>query len=221
MNMIGLLFFAIALNIDAFLIAVSYGIRKIKIPLLSLLILSGVSMAAISLSMLTGGALARLLPQIIANYLGGLILIGLGVQIIWEQNREKVSAPDNRAAVSAALESKPAPLVKLSLVKLPFALFQSPELVDLDHSGTIMGWEAFLLGMTLALDAAGAGLAVALQGYSIVLTALFAGGGQLVFTRWGLYWGARIGAMSWGKTVSLLAGGMIMLLGLLKIGDWF
>jgi putative sporulation protein YtaF len=218
MMMIGLLFFAVALNIDAFLIAVSYGLRKIKIPPFSLLILSGVSMAAISLSMLTGRVLARLLPRVVANYLGGLILSGLGMQVIWERNREKASSSNNVRADSATLERKAEPV---PLVKLPFALFQTPELVDLDHSGTILGWEAFLLGMTLALDAAGAGLAVALQGYSIILTALFVGGGQLAFTRWGLYWGARINAMSWGKVVSLFAGGIIMLFGLLKIGDWF
>jgi putative sporulation protein YtaF len=218
MKMIGLIFFAIALNIDTLMIAVSYGLRKIKIPWNSLLILSGVSMAAISLSMLMGQMLAQLMPQVFAHYLGGFILICLGMQVILECGQEKVA----EANLNGESSSDPdAGQWRLPLIKLPFALFKEPELVDLDHSGTILGWEAFLLGMTLALDAAGAGLAVALQGYSIWLTALFVGGGQLLFTRWGLYWGAKVSTASWGKLVATISGLILVLLGLLKVLRFF
>jgi putative Mn2+ efflux pump MntP len=77
------------------------------------------------------------------------------------------------------------------------------------------------LGMTLALDASGAGLAVALQGYDIGMTALFVGGGQLIFTRWGLYWGSKLNAAGWGRRASIGAGMILMLFGLLKLGQWF
>jgi putative sporulation protein YtaF len=214
MKMIGLVFFAVALNIDALMIAVLYGLRKIKIPWDSLLILSGVSMAAICLSMLLGRLIAQLMPQAFANYLGGFILICLGMQVIFECGQGKDANPSLTKVSSGNLD---AGQLQLPLLKLPFALFKEPELVDLDHSGTILGWEAFLLGMTLALDAAGAGLAVALQGYSIWLTALFVGGGQLLFTRWGLYWGAKVSATSWGRAAAIIAGLILVLFGLLKV----
>jgi putative sporulation protein YtaF len=218
MRMIGLIFFAIALNIDALVIAVTYGLRKITIPWLSLLILSGVSMAAISLSMLAGQALARLMSKVVAQYLGGLILIGLGVQVIMEHDRDRETSPQLKSLDFGEAEEGH---FDLPLVKLPFALFKKPELVDLDHSGTIIGWEAFLLGTTLALDAAGAGLAVALQGYNIWLTALFVGSFQLLFTRWGLYWGTKLNTAGWGKWAAIGAGVVLMLFGFLKMGLWF
>jgi putative sporulation protein YtaF len=213
MKMLGLVFFAITLNIDALMIAVSYGLRKIEVPWTSLLILSGVSMAALSLSMLIGQALAQLVPQVFANYLGGFVLICLGIQVIWERDPEDSSGANLKMANLLDLEVDRR---QVPLLKLPFALFKKPELVDLDHSGTILGWEALLLGLTLALDAMGAGLAVALQGYNIGLTALFVGGGQLIFTRWGLCWGAKVSTVRWGKTLSLSAGLILILFGLLK-----
>jgi putative sporulation protein YtaF len=216
--MIGLIFFAIALNIDALMIAVTYGLRRIEIPWLSLLLLSGVSMAALSLSMLMGQALAQIMPPTSAHCLGGLILACLGVQVIWQGQCEQVGKTNSKSKVSNNLEMGQ---WSLPWTKWPSVIFKEPELLDLDHSGTIMGWEAFLLGTTLALDAVGAGLAVALQGYNIVLTALFVGGGQLIFTRWGLYWGAKASNTAWGRTASIIAGSILILFGLLKVGRLF
>jgi putative sporulation protein YtaF len=216
--MIGLIFFAIALNIDAWVIAVSYGLRRIEIPWTSLLILSGVSMATLSLSMLMGQALAQIIPPASAHYLGGLILVCLGAQVIWQGDSEQDGETNSRPKVTNNLGTGQ---WGLAWTKWPSLIFKEPELLDLDHSGTIMGWEAFLLGTTLALDAVGAGLAVALQGYSIGVTALFVGGGQLIFTRWGLYWGAKASNAGWGRTASIIAGLILILFGLLKVGRLF
>src|SRR5690606_4145508 len=52
-------------------------------------------------------------------------------------------------------------------------VLRSPHEADLDQSGTISKHEAILLGMALALDAFGAGIAASLLDYSAFITALF------------------------------------------------
>ncbi|MBE6915820.1 MAG: hypothetical protein E7471_04220 [Ruminococcaceae bacterium] len=66
---------AIALNLDALAIGVSYAIRNIKIPKRSLLFISLLSVVYTALASVLGDVLAEWLPP----YLGGIFLLGLGL----------------------------------------------------------------------------------------------------------------------------------------------
>jgi putative sporulation protein YtaF len=213
MKLIGIILFAVALNIDALSIGLSYGLRNIRIPLVSLLILSAISMITISLSMCTGQLLSMFIPFVFAQLLGGSILIILGMLAIFECIRENEQLD---STVPALMQNK-----ERNFLKIPFKLIQKPELADMDHSGTVIGWEAFLLGMTLALDSCGAGVAISLQGFSVPLTALFVGLGQIIFTYSGIAFGKTFSTGNWGRPIKIIAGGILIIIGLLRVIPFF
>jgi putative sporulation protein YtaF len=92
-----------------------------------------------------------------------------------------------------------------------------PDLADADASGIISPWEAFYLGIALALDAFGAGLAFAMAGFSITLTMLTVGLCQCIMLVIGINFG-KIGIPEQlcGKVV-YIPGIILLLLGIWKI----
>ena len=77
---ISVLLLVLSANLDTFVIAVSCGMKNIRIPLPANLVISLITTLGTYLSMLFGEVIGRFLPACLANYLGAcvLILIGLG-----------------------------------------------------------------------------------------------------------------------------------------------
>lgn len=73
--MLAFVLLALALNLDALAIGISYGMRSITIPIRSLIFISTLSVAYTSLTSVLGDVLAEFLP----SYLGGLFLLGIGI----------------------------------------------------------------------------------------------------------------------------------------------
>ena len=76
-----LIFFAIALSLDAFSAGFTYGLRKIKIPLLSYCVLICTSMLIVGISVFCGSAVSQFIPDVWSEKLGGIILVGIG--LLW------------------------------------------------------------------------------------------------------------------------------------------
>ena len=72
-------FLCAAVCIDTFAAAFGFGIDQIRIPALSALVLSLVSSAALSLSMLAAGWLTPYLPAGLTGWLSCALLCGLGL----------------------------------------------------------------------------------------------------------------------------------------------
>ncbi len=79
MYIVSSLLFACSVNIDAFFVGMSYGIRKIRILFIHNLIISLISFAGTFLSLFLGRQLLSLLPAFLAEYLGSGILLALGL----------------------------------------------------------------------------------------------------------------------------------------------
>ncbi len=73
-----MLILALAVSFDGFGTGVSYGIRKIRIPALSIIIIAICSATIMFLSMQLGNVLFHWLSQRAANGLGAFILIAVG-----------------------------------------------------------------------------------------------------------------------------------------------
>lgn len=71
--------FACSVNIDAFLVGMSYGLRKSRITLIQNLFISFIAFAGTMLSILMGSAVLFLLSPLFADWLGSGILICFGV----------------------------------------------------------------------------------------------------------------------------------------------
>src|SRR5690606_33344609 len=77
-----MLILALAVSFDGFGTGVSYGIRKIRIPALSIIIIAICSATIMFLSMQLGNVLFHWLPQRAANGVGAFILIAVGIWAI-------------------------------------------------------------------------------------------------------------------------------------------
>ncbi|MFD2671693.1 MntP/YtaF family protein [Marinicrinis sediminis] len=90
---------ALAVSLDGFSAGMMYGLRKIRIPVLSVIIICLFSGLVIYLSMLAGTWLLQWISPAAAKAFGGVILIGIGcyaiAQLFWQ--REDAQWPDGSA----------------------------------------------------------------------------------------------------------------------------
>lgn len=223
MKILSLLLITLALNIDALGVGVSYGVRRIKLPLTSLLIISLISMTAISLSMLAGQLVGKAIPQTIAQHAGGAILVIIGIRALYQyftQNKHDSPGmpfpPDCQAGAGGDTD-EPVFILKMRLLGLIIQILKEPHRADLDMSGAISGREAFLLGTSLALDSLAAGAAISLLGFNIITTALSVSVGQLISIYIGLTLGRGLDHHLLGRQVAVLPGLILIFLGVIKI----
>ena len=76
------LLFGVSASLDALLVGISYGIRRIRIRLWQNLTISLVTLLGTCLSVGLGQRLAAVLPSMIGEYAGSLVLIILGLYYI-------------------------------------------------------------------------------------------------------------------------------------------
>jgi putative sporulation protein YtaF len=152
LELLSYIFFALALNLDSFGAGVAYGARQIKVPVSSLCIISLISMAAISISMLGGQILLSVLPVSLGRQFGGLLLIAIGFWVLYQTRRserreteKKAGREENSAGRTIKIHIRPLGLV--------IQILKEPVRADLDSSGVISPGEAFILGIALAMDA--------------------------------------------------------------------
>ncbi|WFR65677.1 MntP/YtaF family protein [Paenibacillus amylolyticus] len=92
-HFISLLALALALSLDGFGVGITYGLRRTKIPLLSIAVISICSGLVIALSMQVGVLLSHVVSPEIASIVGAVILIGIGawslLQLIRKQGKEQ------------------------------------------------------------------------------------------------------------------------------------
>ncbi len=214
MELLSYAVFALALSLDSFGAGLAYGTRKIKVPFPSLLIISLISMAAVSVSMLGGQILQAFVPPALVHRLGGVLLFLIGIWVLTqarqgEKQAEKKPLPENTAVRKLEIRIRPLGLV--------IQILKEPVRADLDSSGTISASEALVLGVALAMDALGSGFAVSLLGFSIGVTALVVGAGQLLLTGAGILAGRTVLAGKVGRRFTTLPGCILILLGLSKM----
>ena len=197
--------FSVALSLDGFGVGLAYGLRKIRIPLPSFLVICLSSATAVAFSMLLGRFIASCVSGEAAELIGAFSLIAVGTWILL-QNFVRNIMP---ASVVYQM-SVPGLGIMIKILK-------EPEEADLDQSGEISIKEAFFLGMALAMDALGAGFGAAMSGFSPLLTILFVALAKLILVAGGLFLGNQYSLEKVKGEASLVPGGIIIFLGLKKL----
>lgn len=209
MELLTLLAFALALNMDALGTGVAYGIRNIRIPFTSLLIISGMSVLTVLFSMLAGQMVSQLISPIFAHRLGGILLLLVGLWILVQSIRD---AREEQAGEEATVMQ-----IRIKSLGLVIQVLREPSKADLDSSGVISSREALLLGAALAMDAFGAGFAVSMFGFSPLITAAVVGIGHIVLTLVGLWLGKSCACSTFGRQLAMLPGCILIAMGIFKI----
>jgi putative Mn2+ efflux pump MntP len=93
-HFISLLALALALSLDGFGVGITYGLRRTKIPLVSIVVISICSGLVIALSMQVGVLLSHIVSADVASIVGAVILIGIGawslLQLIRKRDKEQL-----------------------------------------------------------------------------------------------------------------------------------
>ncbi|NMB00654.1 MAG: sporulation membrane protein YtaF [Firmicutes bacterium] len=201
---ISVLVLAIAVSFDSLALGITYGLNRITIPLGSKLVLSLISGCSVLVAMAIGWILEQQISSSLANIMGAIIFILLGIYNLWRSYR----SDQVRILINW----------RIPFLGLIIQVLQEPLSADTDQSQTITGVEAFILGGALALDAIGAGFGAAMLSLPIVPTTIAVMLASFVFISKGLQTGASsLATPSKGPDLRWMPGVIVISLGILKI----
>ncbi|WP_026690632.1 sporulation membrane protein YtaF [Alteribacter aurantiacus] len=210
-ELLSLLLLAFAVSLDSFGVGLTYGLRKMKLPLRSLVFIALCSATSILIAMTIGTAIARVMSPGVAETIGGFILILIGAWALYQiynpAKKDRKTKEEREYIFNFEIK-------KLGIV---ITVLRKPMVADLDNSGTITGREAFLLGLALSLDAFGAGLGAALIGFSPVLMAVSVASMCALCLTLGMRSGYVFADARWMKSLSFIPGLVLILLGIWKL----
>ncbi|AIQ46295.1 membrane protein [Paenibacillus sp. FSL R7-0273] len=241
-----LLLLAFALSLDGFGVGITYGLRKMKIPLLSILIISLCSGIVICVSMQVGVLLAKVVSPDAASIIGAVILVLMGCWSLIQMLTQKEKSPHEEehkgasvrteAAAQAGSETETAGFTELSQdsgkagpqksavfslelrhLGVVIQILRTPSSADMDDSGSISSMEAMILGIALSLDAFGAGLGAALLGFSPVWTSLMIALFSGTFLLLGMKTGLKLSGSFWMKHAAALPALLLIAMGIMKL----
>lgn len=143
------LLLSVIISIDIFLASVVYGSSKIKIPPLSVVIISSVSAAIFGVSAMISGLLNLIISAEIFRFISFIILTFIGTTAVLKSLFRSFV---RRLSQRGELSWKP------GSAGIVIKLYLDDTAVDLDSSKTLSPMEAFTLALTSALDSAATGL---------------------------------------------------------------
>lgn len=225
MSILSIVLFAVALSFDGFGVGIAYGIKKIRIPLKSLIVISLTSSTAIGFSMLLGSGLTHVISIIAAERIGAVILVIMGGWLLFQsllsQEEQIIGKSPETSAIGfqapspmGILIEEPLFRIQIKPLGLVVQILRQPVKADLDHSGIISPKEAIFLGLALAMDALGAGIGAAMAGFSILITLFVVGMVKFCLVSFGGFVGRRFCASWLGNWASFIPGIVLILLGL-------
>jgi putative sporulation protein YtaF len=191
---------SIAANLDNLGVGVAYGVKRIKVPPLSNLIIATIAFLFGCISVIAGTYIGHFLSDATANAIGAILIIGVGIWVMLPP--KKVSAKED------AITHDPPLFIEI---------LHEPEQADRDHSAVISWQESILLGVALSINVFTNGISAGLWKLDVIATAF----SMAVFsyaTIWiGTWLGSRYGARWLGNKANIAAGILLILIGLHQV----
>lgn len=222
LDLLSLLVLGLAVSLDGFGVGITYGLRKIRIPLWSMFVIALCAATMIFISVQVGQMFSQFLSEEIASDIGAVILIGVGALAIYnilnQKEQEPVQAQGTPVDTSSDRIPEPKTVLELELKKigLVIQILRTPSSADVDRSGDISMKEALLLGFALSMDGFGAGIGASLVGFHPLQTALTIAIMTLLFLYSGMRVGMRFADSGYLRHMVYLPGIMLILIGIAK-----
>lgn len=218
---------ALALSVDGFAVGIAYGLRGIRVPLRSLLIIGGCSALCFSVALLSGRFVAGVVDSATPHLIGSAVLIGLGSWHIvkgWsDRNRSGKGGARGKPASGTGADGDgeddawPTLLrLRIKALGIVVQVLRDAGEADWDGSGAIDSAEAVVLGVALGLDAVAVGFGAAFMEVGFSFVGVVAGA-QLLLTWAGLHAGRRFGARWLGESGYYVPGLILIFIGLLQL----
>ena len=85
-----------ALSVDAFAAGFAYGVSKIKVPFISVIIVTGISSLILVISLLAGNVVSSLIPGNLTSYFSFLLLFVLGLVKLFDRSKHNEAENANK-----------------------------------------------------------------------------------------------------------------------------
>lgn len=206
--MIESLLLVLSICIDAFVASIAYGTNKIKIPFISVIIISLVGSVILGVSLFLGGFILEFLPGKIPIILSFCILMLIGIYRLFEglfknyiQKRAKSDKPFT---------------VVITGMKIVLQIYADETKADFDNSKTLAPKEAFYLALALSFDSLAVGFGSSLAGGNYLMATILC----LIVGIAAILLGGFIGKKIVQKSninLSWLSGLILMILAFIKL----
>jgi len=237
---------ALSLSLDALGVGITYGLRKVRIPLLSKICICMFSILYSGAAIYFGKYISSIIPSSLSKKIGIFILLIMGCWIILqgliknkgenienediekikidikdEENTENNLYTGSNLNTTNKTHIKNDELLKIAIKSLGITIqvLRNPTECDIDKSGIIDVKESILLGLALSVDAIGVGIGSALSGYHSALIPFIVGLFQLILLCVGTYLGKRITDMKKinDKVIAVVPGVLLIILAIVRI----
>lgn len=227
---------SISSNVDAFAVAIAYGVKKLRIGIWSNLLIALVSTGGTVLSMSVGSVISRYLPNSVANFLGSGVLIAVGLWGIWdtlERDKKRIRSKTRQKRMTRELVAAGAYAYELprgaattegewsahsspeSLAAFSYESFlENPAKADKDRSGHIDLKESIALAFGLTINNLGGGVGAGISGLSIAFTAVLTSIFSVLSVVVGYMMGDRLTAKMTSSWTGILSGLLTIALGI-------
>lgn len=197
----------VALSVDSFIASFAYGTNKIKIPLISVLIINVICSLTLALSLFLASIISPLIPPMVTKVFCFVILFILGFIKLFDSSIKTLIRKHK------GLKKQ----IKFSMLSLNFILdiYADPEDADADYSRELSPLESVSLAIALSLDGLAAGFGAGLVNFNLLEVIVF----SLVFGIFAVFLGCRLGnkvAEKLSVNISWLSGLLLVFLGILK-----
>ncbi|MET3697304.1 putative sporulation protein YtaF [Bacillus oleivorans] len=211
-SVLSFILLALAVSLDSFSAGLTYGLKKVKIPIQSIFIISICSAMSLLVASVFGQFFEWVLSPKLTETIGGIILVCLGGWALFQ-----VLRPHPKAKEPIQIQEKTIILWEIKSLGLVIQILRRPMKADMDLSGSITGIEAILLGFALSLDAFGAGVGAAMLNFPPLIVSCLVVFMSSFFLFAGMSIGKRASQFSWVQPLSFIPGIVLILLGVWKL----
>ncbi|MFJ7732037.1 manganese efflux pump [Lysinibacillus sp. NPDC097231] len=187
MHWISIILIGIAANLDNLGIGLAYGVKRVRIPILSNAAIALMSMIVTYVAVTAGGTIVEFISPKAANLVGSLLLITIG---LW-------TLVSNRFSQQGIAEK--------------------PELFDEDKNHIISIREAITLGFILSANCLAGGIAIGAKGISAIWTVISIGVFSFITVGVGSHFGNLLSNTFIGKYSAAISGWLLIIIGVLGI----
>jgi putative sporulation protein YtaF len=202
---------ALSCNLDNVGVGISYGTRRIRLPLATNLYIALLTAAGTYLAMVLGQQVFRFFSPSFGAILGGGILVAMGVWVMVQEVIRRRQPPEIE---ETGADTKNAPE---SWWRHLLDILEEPLRVDYDKSGHIDLKEGTILGLALMLNNLPNGVAAAMIKLPALLTTLAVGILSLLTFWLGISIGRYMGDRSQSAWTWVISGTILIGIGLAEI----
>lgn len=197
-----------ALSVDSFVASFSYGVNKIKIPFLSISIISAICSIILTASVFLGSIIKPFIPEHMTQSICFIILFLLGVVKLFDSSIKTFIRKHNDLNKQ----------LKFCLFNLSFILniYADPQNADSDLSRELSPKEAAPLAIALSIDGLAVGVGAGLVTFNLTQIIVFSLLANIINILSGSYIGYKIAERT-SLNLSWLSGILLIILAVMKL----